>query len=216
MRQETCYNLRSKLTKNTKYYHTSISQGPTIPNLENESAKPEMVFSSEKSERGNSNMENKSAKPEMVFSTEKSETGNSNIKQRRSILKKFISSKYGQNNHRELDNLDALPMSQMKAIKRGFSLQTELGIRPRNHLLEAYLNKGSFQRNKQSTHHPHLEDKFKIYTDRKNKSKKKQVNFANVADVDDIRNTGIKISYLTILKSSFYSCSLKEINLIKL
>ena len=93
VRQQTWYSLRQKPTKNTKYYHTSISQGSTIPNLENESAKPEMVFSSAKLETGNSNMENESAKPEMVFSPIRSETGNSNIK-RRSILKSVISSKY--------------------------------------------------------------------------------------------------------------------------
>ena len=106
----------------------------------------------------------------MVFSTEKSETGNSNIKQRRSILKNYISSKYGQNHHRELDNLDALPRDQIKVIKRGSSLQTELGIKPKNHLLESYLNKGSFQRNKQSTHHPHLEGD--IYRHKKPKQEK--------------------------------------------
>ena len=104
-------------------------------------------------------------------------------------------------------------MVQIKAIKRGFSLQTELGIRPRHHLLEAYLHKGSFQRNKQDTHHPHLEDDFKIYKDRKNQSKKKHVSFNNVTD-KIIKNTCVKISYLTILKSSLYSCSLQELNLL--
>ena len=77
VRQQTRYSLREKPTKNTKYYHTSISQGSAKPNLEEASAKTEMVFHT-KSETGYSNMENESAKTEMVSST-KSETGYRNM-----------------------------------------------------------------------------------------------------------------------------------------
>ena len=82
-------------------------------------------------------------------------------KHARGILKVFISNKCTK--LQELNNLDNLELSQIRAIRSGFLLQREDKIEPKNERLAEYLFRNQFLRSKNALHNQDMENSFKAY-----------------------------------------------------
>ena len=77
----------------------------------------------------------------------------------------------------ELNSLDALPLSQIRAIRVGYLLQKEINITPTNVLLKEYLFKNNFAGGKNALHYQTLGDSYSVYKKNRNMNSGKRVSF---------------------------------------
>ena len=131
--------------------------------------------------------------------------------QKHGILKEFISKKCTK--LQELNNLDNLEIAQIRAIRTGFLIQREVIIQAKNGRLEEYLFQNQFLRCKNALHNQNMQDSYETYKKKRGEKSGKNVRFEN--SLLSIKpDKGIKVNFAQMVKSTFYSTSLKELCLI--
>ena len=128
------------------------------------------------------------------------------------ILKSHVIPKTSES--QQLNILDTLPKSHLTALRIGFLLQKELGLPISNKLLAEYLYIGRFPGSKNAMHHQFLDESISTYRKQNSRIPGKQVTF-QAGLVTNKPDKMVQINVSTLLASSWFGTSFKELSLAK-